>query len=114
MWLVALDRSRHHILLDVRFSSHGVLARCRHGVLPISVCLVYAYWRMSSAELNVFGLFVKGHCALTVGCSFLFICFGSVLLGDVGCYQSAKLFFCREQQQHLVYAHEHRMCAVMV
>ena len=33
--------------------------------------LVCAYWRMSSMKSDVSGLFVKGHCALLVGCSIL-------------------------------------------
>ena len=47
--------------------------------------LVNAHWRMSSITSDVSGLFGKGHCALSVGCSILYICFGSELLGDVGC-----------------------------
>ena len=69
---------------------------------------------MASINLNVFGLCFKRHCALTVGRNILYICFGSALLGDVGCYHSAMHFYCRKQQQHLVYAHEHRMYVVMV
>ena len=48
-----------HILFDVRFSSHGLLA----GTGMVYSQLVYAYWRMSSITSNVSGLFVKGHCA---------------------------------------------------
>ena len=107
MWLVALDRCRHHILFYARFSSHGVLARCRHGVLPIGVCLVCTYWRLSSIKLKVFGLYVKGHFASTAGCSILYICYGIVLLSDVGCYQGVMHLYCRKQQQHLEYAHDH-------
>ena len=102
MWLVALDRCRHHILFDVQISAVMVYLQ---GAGMVYYQLVCAYWRMSSIKSNVSGLFVKGHCALSVGCSILYICFGSVLLGDVGCYQSAMHFYCRKQQQHLVYAH---------
>ena len=74
-------------------------------------CVLTGEWPASTSMCLVS---VSRVIVLTVGCNILYVCLGSGLLGDVHCYHSAMHFYCRKPQQHLVYAHEHRIYAVMV